>query len=57
MKLIIAKLSLRSSYSWDEVALFSVLAADGLHNISYGLHNIADGLHNIADGLHNIPEK
>ena len=50
----IAKLSLSSSSSWAELAVFSISPADGLHNIAYGLHNIADGLHNIADGLHNI---
>ena len=51
---IFAKLSLSSSSSWAELALFSVSPADGLHNIAYGLHNIAYGLHSIADGLHNI---
>ena len=38
-------------------ALFSVLPADGLHNIANVLHNIADGQHNIADGLDNILKK
>ena len=54
--LLFAKLSLRSSSSWAELALFSVSPADGLHNIAYGLHNIAYRLHNIADWLHNIAD-
>ena len=42
------------SFSWAELALFSLSPSYELHNIAYGLHNIAHGLHNIAYGLHNI---
>ena len=46
---IFAKLSISSSSSWAELALFSVSPADGLHNNADKLHNNADGLHNITD--------
>ena len=43
-----------SSFSWAELALFSLSPAYGVHNIAYRLHNISNGLHTIAYGLHNI---